>query len=109
MRLPRMTTRRWMAAVLVLALALYDRRVQQHRQALARLCGIADRGVRHTGAAYRLDRDREVLHTVTPEIPARTPAEVEARHRRSSYWVALNANYERAAARPWLRVEPDPP
>ena len=40
--------------------------------------------------------------------PARTPAEVEAR-RRSSYWVALKAKHERAAARSWLPVTPDPP
>jgi hypothetical protein len=98
-----------MVAVAVLALVLYGRRVQQHRQILADLCGIADRGVRHTGAVYRLDRDREVLHSVTPETPARTPAEVEARRLRSSYWVALKAKYERAAARPWLPVTPDPP
>ena len=46
---------------------------------------------------------------VTYETPARTPAEIEGRRRRSAYWIALKQKYERASARPWLHVEPDPP
>jgi hypothetical protein len=98
-----------MIAVAVAALLMYGRRVQQHRLSLAVLCGIADRGVRHTGALYRLDNETETLWTVTPDTPVRTPAEIEGRRRRAAFWIALKQKYERAAARPWLPVEPDPP
>lgn len=42
------------------------------------------------------------------------PAEPEkpiiaAHYRRSDYYAALQAKYERAARYPWLPVEPDPP
>jgi hypothetical protein len=30
-------------------------------------------------------------------------------YRRAAYWGALREKYERAARRPWLPVEPDPP
>jgi hypothetical protein len=98
-----------MVVVAVAALLMYGRRVQQHRLSLAHSCGIADRGVRHTGAIYRLDSDTETLWTVTPETPARTPAEIEVRRRRSAYWIGLKQKYEREAACPWLPVAPDPP
>jgi hypothetical protein len=105
----RFSVRSMMVVVVVVALLMYGRRVQQHRLSLARLCGIADQGVRHTGASYRLDHDAETLWTMTYETPARTPAEIEARRRRSAYWIALKQKYERAANRPWLPVEPAPP
>ena len=105
----RFSVRFMMVAVAVVALLMYGRRVQQHRVSLAVLCGIADRGVRHTGASYRLDHDAETLRTVSCETPARTPAEIEGRRRRSAYWIALKQKYDKAANRPWLPVEPDPP
>lgn len=110
MRLPRarLSVRVAMLAVAAVALVLFAGKARKHRQDLAVLCGIADRGVRHTGAVYRLDHDRAALVTVIPETPARTAAEVEARRRRSAYWVALKGKYERAAAHPWLQVAPDP-
>jgi hypothetical protein len=97
-----------MVAVAVVALLMYGRRVQQYRLSLAVLCGIADRGVRHTGGIYRLNYDTATLWTVTPETPARTPAEIESRRRRSAYWTGLKQKYERAAARPWLLAGSDP-
>jgi hypothetical protein len=33
----------------------------------------------------------------------------EESYRRAAYWGALRGKYERAARRPWLPVEPDPP
>src|SRR5208337_3719216 len=51
----RFSVRSMMVAVVIVALVLYGRRVQQHRLNLVVLCGIADRGVRHSGASYRLD------------------------------------------------------
>jgi len=105
----QLSVRSMMVAVAVVALLMYGRRVQQHRVDVAVLCGVADRGVRHTGASYRLDHDAETRRTVFVESPARTPAEIEARRRRSAYWIALKRKYEKAANRPWLPVEPDPP
>jgi hypothetical protein len=97
-----------MVAVAIAALLMYGRRAQQHRLSLAALCGAADRGVRLTGAVYRLDIDTETLRTVTPETPARTPAEIEGRRHRSAYWIGLKQKYDRAAF-PWLPIAPDPP
>src|SRR5262245_60435426 len=114
MKLPRVrfTVRRMILAVAVAALVMYGRRVQQHRQhclSLAVLCGAADRGVRNSGAVYRLDINTETLQAWPFETPARTPADIEGRRRRSAYRVGLRQKYDRAAAFPWLPVAPDPP
>jgi hypothetical protein len=105
----RFTVRWMMIAVAVVALLMYGRRVQQHRLDLAAVCGIADRGVRHTGAIYRLDYDTATLWTTTSETPVRTPVEIESRRRRASYWMGLKQKYVQAAAYPWLPVQGDPP
>jgi hypothetical protein len=111
MKLPRMrfTARRMMIAVAVVALLIYGGMVRRHRLILATLCEVADRGVRHTGASYRLEDGIETLRTVKTGAPALTAAEVEGRHRRSAYWVALGRKYERAALIPWVPVSPEPP
>jgi hypothetical protein len=111
MSLPRVrfTVRRMMVAVAIVALLIYGCMVRRHRLSLAALCQIADRGVRHTGASYRLEDGIETLRTVKTGAPALTPAEVEGRRRRAAYWVALGRKYERAALIPWLPVAPDPP
>ena len=83
---------------------------RERRIFFATICGDASRGVRHTGATYRLNSNRETLEMIADEgIRARTPAQVEDRRRRSVYWDALKEKYERAAGYPWLSVEPDPP
>jgi hypothetical protein len=111
MRLPRLrfSVRRMMVAVAVVALLIYGNGVRQHRLSLAALCESADRGVRHTGASYRLEDEIETLRTVAFGTPARTPAEIEGRRRRSAHWIALKQKYDRAALIPWLPVSPDPP
>jgi hypothetical protein len=106
---PRFTVRRMMVAVAVVALLIYGGMVRRHRLSLAALCEVADRGVRHTGASYRLEDGIETLRTVKTGAPALTPAEVEGRSRRSAYWVALGRKYERAALIPWVPVSPGPP
>src|SRR4051794_9969645 len=106
---PRLTVRRMMIAVALVALLIYGGMVRRHRLNLAAMCQIADLGVRHTGASYRLEDGIETLRTVKTGSPALTPAEVEGRSRRSAYWVALGRKYERAALIPWLPVPPDPP
>jgi hypothetical protein len=101
----------WLAIVTAACFAgsrMWDRREQ--RMGLATMCGIASRGVRVTGATYRLDADRVTLNMLGDEGPLRaTAAQVADRRRRGAYWDDLEQKYERAAASPWLSVEPDPP
>jgi hypothetical protein len=101
----------WLAIVTAACFAgsrMWDRREQ--RMGLATMCGIASRGVRVTGATYRLDADRVTLNMLRDEGPLRaTAAQVADRRRRAAYWDALEQKYVRAAASPWLSVEPDPP
>jgi hypothetical protein len=85
MRLPRMTTRRWMIAVAILAF----------------LFGMADRSRRFSAIAD--------LYDGHSEASVKTPDE----RRRLALWNAYNRavcrKYRRAARHPWLPVEPDPP
>jgi len=101
----------WLAVVTVASFAgsrMWERR--QQRIFFATICGVASRGVRHTGATYRLNTNRETLEMIADEgTAARTPAQVEDRRRRSAYWDTQKQKYERAAGYPWLPVEPDPP
>jgi hypothetical protein len=90
MRLPRMTTRRWMVAVAVIAVgcAVLASLIEMRRERFAR---IADR---HISVFL-------------------TPAQVRDPERRSAErldWHSKMADkYMRAARYPWLPVEPDPP
>jgi hypothetical protein len=98
MRLPRMTTRRWMIAVAVVALLtgmaieLRLRRVRFHAMA----------------AHYR---DKEF----NPQFPyiSITYKEWESLNRRwpslRPHYVAMRKKYEFAERYPWLPVAPDPP
>ena len=101
----------WLALVTVALFAgsrMWERR--QQRIGLATMCGLASRGVRVTGATYRLDTERVTLNMLSDEGPLRpSPAQVADRRRRAVYWDDLVLKYERAAAYPWLSVEPDPP
>jgi hypothetical protein len=101
----------WLAVVTAASYAgsrMWERR--QERIFFATICGDASRGVRHTGATYRLNTNRVTLELIADEgTRARTPGQVEERRRRSVYWDALKEKYERAASYPWLSVEPDPP
>jgi hypothetical protein len=101
----------WLALVTAASFAgsrMWERR--QQRMGLVTMCGAASRGVRVTGATYRLDTNRVTLNMLRDEGPLRpTSAQVADRRRRAAYWDALEQKYERAAAYPWLSVEPDPP
>jgi hypothetical protein len=87
-----MTTRRWMIAVAVVAVVLGGivspfrvYRTRQRYQSLAINHALAEK-------AWHLanESDPDVLKMI-------------------DYHARLKAKYERAAARPWLAVEPDPP
>jgi hypothetical protein len=87
MRLPRMTTRRWMIVVAILAVGLADVGRRRHLALRQR-------------AAYHEKIERLVTDTA-PKLPAN--AAIRDRHAR------LKEKYWRAARYPWLPVEPDPP
>jgi hypothetical protein len=65
--------------------------------------------------AYAMSGGGEFRESWKPLIDSATRSatlasgQAENSYRRSAYWGALRAKYERAARRPWLPVEPDPP
>jgi hypothetical protein len=107
MRLPRMTTRRWMVAVAVAAIGLgawvlvvrsreYAVQAGNHGHHEA-MCWL-------TIHAYEADP-----RSVTVSGPKPVEAIIDQSRRRAGYYAALKRKYEQAAHRPWLPVEPDPP
>jgi hypothetical protein len=112
MRLARMTTRRWMIAVAVVAVALgaeLTRRRSREFRELARYH--AGEGGFYLGHARLWDRARG---GGCMELHAGASAEdyaLAARWARrcAAHESELSRKYERAAWLPWLPVEPDPP
>ena len=112
MRLPRMTTRRWMMAVAGVCLILTGG-VCLGRRAV--FLGLADR---HARAARFWDvRRQRYLEDGTPifngaffdsDGTVKKPYGREF-ERTSERYAALGRKYEYAAAHPWLSVEADPP
>ena len=102
MRLPRMTTRRWMIAVAAVAIVLsvaisllrVERLASEYRRLYAQHSAETQRYRQEASKALRLRnaRDRYVLAS-----------------RRAAYHAHLEAKYGHAAHSPWLPVEPDPP
>jgi hypothetical protein len=112
MRLPRMTTRRLMALVAVVAILLaggivgrrwwdFSTRARYHAvQAWANSVESANQ--------YELAYDD--IRSGNGEASARTFAEQGSNlHKASFYHDALRRKYESAMRRPWLPVPPDPP
>ena len=98
MRYPRMTTRRWMVAVAIIALGC------------AVLASLIERR-----RAYLIERRRERFARIADRHISvfLTPAQVRDPERRSAErldWHGKMADkYLHAARYPWLPVEPDPP
>ena len=105
MRLPRMTTRRWMVAVAVVGLLMatalsgyrlkqrrdhYLSRAQLHKQNAAFLMQVCE-----TNRIIRTHWSRDDYLSALCRI--------------SGYHAAMAAKYRHAARYPWLPVEPDPP
>jgi hypothetical protein len=135
MRLPRMTTRRWMAAVAIVAVAIggemmrrrsVSYRGQANRYALAeakvRTWGknSDQRTAEHKkhlrkvqsfaesgGGAFRASW-KSFIDSATRSVTLASE-EAERFHRLAAHYAALRMKYERAARYPWLPVEPDPP
>jgi hypothetical protein len=87
MRLPRMTTRRWMVAVAGVALLVGAFVTLQRAAYFMRLAAAHEHFAHH-------------LRSTAGPAGDQTAAEHNER---------LARRYQRAAARPWLPVEPDPP
>jgi hypothetical protein len=103
MRLPRMTTWRWMVAVAVVGLlmgaAIGGVRLKQRRDLFLAL------GTNH--AQQEAHYGREMLIRVEPDTHLVVQEYVCPGH--VDYHARLARKYERAARYPWLPVEPDPP
>jgi hypothetical protein len=107
MRLPRMTTRRWMIYVVVVALSVAGeqmrRRAVQYRRQAERHAKI-ELACRQAAARLPLMKPsdfRFYCGTMVRDL-LRTP-------RLAAYHADLRCKYEYAARYPWLPVEPDPP
>ena len=102
MRLPRMTTRRWMVAVAILAVGL-----EATAALFRRLLALRQR------AAYHEKIEKLVTATIGElDLAARSPraaAQVRANAAIRDRHARLKEKYWRAARYPWLPVEADPP
>ena len=135
MRLPRMTTRRWMIAVAAVALMSsgavaglrirrrhveFLARVQSHTQ-MERFCALSEHQQRayiktwadSTMLLLRM-QERFGLDSGIGKEDARNELESFRRkvanwRRWTSYHTAMARKYRHAARYPWLPVEPDPP
>ena len=132
MRLPRMTTRRWIVVVVIVGLLMGGVRLKQRRnRLLSRAQFYAERAAfypklesreRRICAEYprliavleRLQRytNRETVGSRLEDLKSR----LDQSHRnlarwtnRTAYYLAMAHKYQDAARYPWLPVEPDPP
>jgi len=108
MTIPRMTTRRWMTAVAVMAVLL----------AVGRLAGTTWKRLGTAAAHARLADTIRLNGSTIASVAAVAPSEAArrshheamARHSRfAEYYSDLATRYRRAARYPWLPVPPDPP
>ena len=114
MRLPRMTTRRWMVAVAVIALAIATVRIRErsltYRRKAAYHADVAMQGSR----AGRFDDRRGVVLRNSGPGPFNAPSRpwqiiVILDPRQIDHHGKMARKYEQAARYPWLPVEPDSP
>jgi hypothetical protein len=132
MRLPRMTTRRWMIVVMVVGLVMgaiiggirlkrrhedFLYRAQRHENSMILLRMIRGRwpGPTRTVSRSLLERTfaekPELLEGIAAYEQAIALAEqrIAWLERRISYNAAMARKYRHAARYPWLPIEPDPP
>jgi hypothetical protein len=105
MRLPRMTTRRWMVVVAVVAIgfALWILGVRSRSYAIqANYHGMQEHKIRWVVQEYEANW---VGYSGRWSIEAL----IDRERRIITYHEALKRKYELASHRPWLPVEPDPP
>ena len=110
MRLPRMTTRRWMVSVAVLAVglaaaALFRRHLilRERGDYHARREGVHTAQARRIGPIAPVFADR--YPGIADELRAYAAGETEI----GAWHARLKEKYRRVARFPWLAIEPDPP
>jgi hypothetical protein len=120
MRLPRMTTRRWMVVVAIVALAFEGIRVKRwHDYCLDRAAGHAmleSEGLRGEGVHRRyLDYDEQHYPRTAGEADPwekwrrREESQARSNHRFAEHHARMGRKYGHAAWRPWESVPLDPP
>jgi hypothetical protein len=108
MRLPRMTTRRWMVAVTVVAVALAAGMLFRRHRFLRERADHYEKRARE--GVYRAAIARELALAESEQemdSPQWAAFALEAKDR--DWDPRLLEKYRRAARYPWLLVEPDPP
>jgi hypothetical protein len=106
MRLPRMTTRRWMVAVAVMAAGLWVivLGARSHSYAIrAGHHGLMEAHNRWIIEEYEAGR---LFHSGPAD---QLTVRADRCRRLITYHATLRRNYELASSRPWMPVEPDPP
>ncbi len=109
MRLPRMTTRRWMVAVAVFALSIGVGVQLHHRRAAF----LSRAQIHSEQAAWRLADSVTLCGRAIGNMDDIELASLKRRinilPQLVAYHRAQDQKYRRAARYPWLPVEPDPP
>ena len=100
MRVIRMTTRRWIVTVVISA-GLMGVAVEVKRE--LRCAHDYRRFAEWYGIAETLNNGQSVT------LPSGVTMQGSASAKLATYYMELRRKYERAASRPWLSVEPDPP
>ena len=110
MRLPRMTTRRWMVAVAIVAILIgVGLEVGRRSRRFARLAAYhSNVALEHFGTLMAFGGEPPPIRDVPPAGlgPTRYLHRAKAL---LNYHSVLTEKYQRAARYPWLPVAPDPP
>jgi hypothetical protein len=109
MRFPRMTTRRWMLAVAAVAVVagVLIATVRHRPRRTARIHADAERYYSHVARECRqIARAETKLKADEARFLSKR---IDWYDRKTSYHRELKLKYERAALRPWLPLQPDPP
>jgi hypothetical protein len=99
---PRITIRDWQALVTLVALAFGDQGLRFRAQ-------VCSEKAEFYAARARNPRDSFCGNADLAETEDRRRLQGEEHQKRQEYYAMLMRKYRRAARRPWLSVEPDPP
>ena len=109
MRLPRMTTRRWMIVVAIAAILIFGLELDRRSRRFARLAAYhTNLALEHFGTLMAFGGEPPPIRDVPPAGlgPTRYLHRAKAL---LNYHSVLTEKYQRAARYPWLPVAPDPP
>jgi hypothetical protein len=114
MRLPRMTIRRWMIAVLAVAILLTAEKIRRNwRERRLKAAAYLAEAKSWSDDASKVERMMVLPRSRSDPASRQTLAGLEKVARNYRDFERSNrelaSKYERAARHPWLPVEPDPP